>query len=56
MRTDLTELGVTWQEVEESLRRMPSFVEEQGLWFSQANGLVVNDEVLGAVRSALRVG
>jgi len=56
MRTDLTELGVTWQEVEASLRRMPAFVHEQGLWFSHANGLVIDDGVLSAVRAALRVG
>ena len=55
MRTDLTELGVTWQEVEASLRRMPSFVDEQHLWFSKANELIVDDRVLDAVRAALRV-
>lgn len=55
MRTSLHELGVTWAEVDAALRRLPSFVEEQGLWFSVANGLVVDDDVLDAARAALRV-
>lgn len=55
MRSGLDELGVTWDEVEASLRRMPSFVEEQGLWYSIANGLVVDDEVLAIARRALRL-
>lgn len=56
MRTGLAELGVTWHEVEASLRRMPSFVEEQHLWYSAANGLVVDDSVLALARRALREG
>jgi glycerol dehydrogenase-like iron-containing ADH family enzyme len=55
MRTDLTELGVTWEEVEASVRRLPSFAEEQHLWFSVANGLVVDDGVLTAARHALQI-
>lgn len=55
MRTDLGDLGVRWDEVEASLRRLPSFVEEQGLWYSVANGLVVDDDVVAAARTALRV-
>lgn len=55
MRTSLDELGVAWDEVEAALRRMPSFVEEQGLWYSAANGLVVDDAVLSTARAALRV-
>ncbi len=54
MRTGLDELGVTWDEVRASLRRMPSFVEEQGLWYSAANGLIVDDHVLTLARTALR--
>lgn len=53
-RTDLAELGVGWDEVEASLRRLPSFVEEQDLWFSVANGLVVDDTVLDLARRALQ--
>jgi glycerol-1-phosphate dehydrogenase [NAD(P)+] len=54
-RTGLDELGVRWDEVEATLERLPSFVEEQDLWFSVANGLVVDDEVFTTARSALRV-
>lgn len=55
MRTDPAELGVTWEEIEASMRRLPSFAEEQGLWWSAANGLVVDDSVLQTVRHALRI-
>jgi glycerol dehydrogenase-like iron-containing ADH family enzyme len=54
MRTGLAELGVTWDEVEASLQRMPSFVEEQHLWYSAANGLVVDDSMLALAKQALR--
>ncbi len=54
-RTDLDELGVAWSEVEAALVRLPSFVEEQGLWYSVANGLQVGREQLDAARAALRV-
>ena len=54
IRTGLTDLGITWDEVEASLRRMPSFVEEHNLWYSSANGLVVDDSVVAVARRALR--
>jgi hypothetical protein len=54
MRSSLDELGVTWDEIERSLRRLPSFVEEQGLWYSIANGLVVDDNVIATARAAVR--
>ncbi len=54
-RTNLDELGVEWSEVEAALIRLPSFVEEQGLWYSVANGLQVGPEQLDAARAALRV-
>jgi glycerol-1-phosphate dehydrogenase [NAD(P)+] len=54
-RTDLGQLGVSWSEVEEALVRLPSFVEEQGLWYSVANGLHIGPDELTAVRRALRV-
>ena len=53
MRSTLPELGVEWAEVEASLRRMPSFVVEQGLWYSAANELVVGDAELAVARDAL---
>lgn len=52
-RTSLVALGVQWDEIESSLRRLPGFVEEQGLWFSVANGLVVDDDVIDLARRAL---
>jgi glycerol-1-phosphate dehydrogenase [NAD(P)+] len=54
MRTSLPELGVAWSEIEASMRRLPSFVDEQNLWFSAANDLVVDDDTLDVVRDALR--
>ncbi len=54
-RTDLDDLGVDWSEVVAALLRLPSFVEEQGLWYSVANGLHVGPDELTAVRRALRV-
>jgi len=55
MRTSLDELGVQWSEVEASLRRLPSYVIEQDLWYSVANELVVDEDVLAAAATALRV-
>ncbi len=52
-RTNLAELGVTWDEVATAIRRLPSFVEEQGHWWSVANGLVVDDALLDSVRAVL---
>lgn len=54
MRTRLADLGVAWSEVEAALRRLPSFVEEQHLWYSAANELVIDDSVLDVARRALR--
>ena len=55
MRADLASLGVTWDEVSASLRRLPSFVVEQRLWFSYANDLVVGERELSIAREALRL-
>lgn len=52
-RTSLHDLGVQWSEIEATLRRLPAFVDEQGLWFSVANSLVVDDAVLDTARQAL---
>ncbi len=54
-RTDLDQLGVSWDEVAAALDRLPSFVEDQGLWYSVANGLELGPDRLAAVRRALRV-
>ncbi len=55
-RTDPGVLGVDPAEIEEALVRLPSFVEEQGLWYSVANGLTVGPAELEAVRAALGTG
>ena len=55
-RTDPATLGVALDEVEAALVRLPSFVEEQGLWYSVANGLTVGPEQLAAARAALGSG
>lgn len=53
MRSSLDELGVTWDEVESSLRRLPSFVVEQQLWYSAANELSIGKAEIDAVRAVL---
>ena len=55
-RTALAELGVSWPEVEATLRRLPEFVEQQQHWWSAANGLVVDDDLLTEVRESLQTG
>jgi glycerol dehydrogenase-like iron-containing ADH family enzyme len=55
MRSGLDELGVTWDEVATTLRRLAPFVEEQRLWYSFASGLRVGDAELATARRALRV-
>jgi glycerol-1-phosphate dehydrogenase [NAD(P)+] len=47
------ELGISLEEIDATLRALPSFVEREGLWHSVANGLVVTDEVLARARSAV---
>ncbi len=53
MRHRLDQLAITWDEVERSLVALPDFVERQGLWFSVANGMVIGNEELDAVRQAV---
>lgn len=52
-RHTLSSLGVTWDEVEATLVRLPQFVHEGGYWYSPLHELVVTDEVLGQAREAL---
>jgi len=47
------ELGITWDEIERTLRRLPLHVVEHGLWYSVANELDVDDATLDTARSAL---
>ena len=53
MRSSLEALAVTWEEVVATLRRLPAFVEQQHLWYSIANELVVDDPAIERVRAAL---
>jgi len=55
MRTGLDELGVTWAEIVATLRRLPSFVEEQQLWFSVCTDLTVDDSTLDLAAEALGI-
>jgi glycerol-1-phosphate dehydrogenase [NAD(P)+] len=47
------ELGITWEEIEAALRELPAFVAREGLWYSIANDLVVDDAVLARAREAI---
>ena len=53
MRSTPHSLGVSTSKIEAALRRLPAFVEEQGLWFSVANDLVVDDDVISRALQAL---
>ena len=55
MRSTPHELGVSWDEIDAALRRVPGFVVEQDLWFSFANDLTVDSGVIDAARRALAV-
>ena len=47
------ELGITWDEIEATLRRLPEFVRAEQHWYSIANDLVVGERELAVVRAAL---
>ena len=47
------ELGITWDEIEATLRRLPEFVCAEQHWYSIANDLVVGERELAVVRAAL---
>ncbi|MEP6660198.1 MAG: iron-containing alcohol dehydrogenase [Acidimicrobiales bacterium] len=53
MRTDLNQLGISWDEIATALRRLPSFVTEQQLWYSIIDELVIDERALAAARAAL---
>lgn len=52
-RTALHDLGITWGEVETTLRHLRAFVEEQQLWYSVIHELEIGDGELRMVRAAL---
>ncbi|MFL5777036.1 MAG: iron-containing alcohol dehydrogenase [Chloroflexota bacterium] len=43
-------MGVTWDEVDEALRTLQSYVREVGLWFTIADVVPATDEHIGRVR------
>ena len=43
-------MGVTWDDVGEALRTLPTFVRDAGLWFSVADTMTIGDEHLVRVR------
>jgi len=47
------ELGITWDEIDATLRELPAFVAREKLWYSIANDLVVGDRELALAREAL---
>jgi len=49
------DLGITWEEIEATLRALPAFVESEQLWYSVANGLRVSEAVLASARAAVTV-
>lgn len=44
-------MGVTWDDVEEAMRTLRSYVEEAGLWTSVVNVRPVTDTLIASVRS-----
>jgi glycerol dehydrogenase-like iron-containing ADH family enzyme len=47
-------MGVTWDDVAEALRRLSSFVQETGLWYTVANEKSVTDEFLDHIRNKVQ--
>jgi len=47
------ELGITWHEIEAALRELPAFVKREGLWYSIANDLLVDEAALARAREAI---
>jgi glycerol-1-phosphate dehydrogenase [NAD(P)+] len=43
-------MGVTWDDAEEAMRTLPSYVREAGLWYSIANASPVPEGVIARVR------
>ena len=47
------ELGITWEEIEAALLRLPEFVRSEKLWYSVANDLVIGERELAIARAAI---
>jgi glycerol-1-phosphate dehydrogenase [NAD(P)+] len=48
------DMGVTWDEVAQALRAMPSYAEEAGLWYTAAVHIPVTDEYIERMKDWLR--
>ena len=46
-------MGVTWDDVGEALRTLPTFVRDAGLWFSVADTMTIGDEHVARVREVV---
>jgi glycerol-1-phosphate dehydrogenase [NAD(P)+] len=46
-------MGVTWDDVGEALRTLPSFVRDAGLWFTVADTRSIGDDVVERVRAGV---
>ena len=52
-RSTLSALGVSWSEVEATLRALPAFARDGGYWYSYAHELTIGSSELETVRRAL---
>lgn len=52
-RWRLADLGVSWSEVEATLKELPAFARAGGYWYSHAHELSIGDAELATVRRAL---
>jgi glycerol dehydrogenase-like iron-containing ADH family enzyme len=52
-RWRLNDLGVTWSEVEATLRALPEFARAGGYWYSHAHERAIGEAELATVRRAL---
>jgi len=46
-------MGVTWDDVGEALRTLPTFVRDAGLWFSVADTMTTGDDHVARVREVV---
>jgi glycerol dehydrogenase-like iron-containing ADH family enzyme len=48
-------MGVTWNQVNETLRGLSSFVREANMWYTIANEAVIDDALLDRIRSGIEM-
>ena len=47
-------MGITWQEVAETLHGLAGFVEQAGLWYTIANEAVITDDLITRLQTGVR--